>query len=55
MHTEFWWGNLLGRSSHRLEYIIKIALKNIGWNDMDWSHLAKTWQDSLWWPKHYSV
>lgn len=54
MHTGFWWGDLRGRSSHRLEDI-KMALKNIGWNDVDWSHLAKTGQESSWLPKHCSV
>jgi len=32
-----------------------MALKNIGWNDMDWSHLAKAGLESSWRPKHYSV
>jgi hypothetical protein len=38
---DFGGGNLLEGSSHRVEAIIKMDLKNIAWNGMDWSCLTE--------------
>jgi len=46
MHTRFCWGNLrgkrsLGRSWRRWEGNIKIKLKYIGWEGVEWIDLAR--------------
>jgi hypothetical protein len=51
MRTKFWSGNLrgrdkLGRPRHRWEDNIRVDLKEIGWEGVDWIHLA---QDRDWW------
>ena len=38
---------LLGRPRHRWEVTIKLDLKEIGWEDMDWIHLAE--DRDKWW------
>jgi len=49
--TEFWWGNLkersLGKLRIKLENIIKIVIKEIGSEGVDWIHLAHV-RDYLW-------
>jgi hypothetical protein len=46
VHAGFWWGNLkektpLGRSGHRWEDSIKMGVKEIGSENMNWNHLAQ--------------
>jgi hypothetical protein len=45
MRTVFWFDCLkeepLGRPSHRWEYNVRVELREIGWEDVDWMHLAK--------------
>jgi hypothetical protein len=36
----------LGRRTHKLEYNIKMDVREIGWDDMEWIHLA---QDREYW------
>jgi hypothetical protein len=45
MHTEFWSKKLegktqLGRLRHRWEDAVKMDLRDIGWEDMNWIHLV---------------
>jgi hypothetical protein len=48
MPTTFWPENLKGtgklediRHSHRLEYNIKMDLKDVGWLSVDWIHFTQ--------------
>jgi hypothetical protein len=45
MHIEFWWKNQkerdLGRPRCKWENIVKLDLREIGWNGMDWIHLSQ--------------
>jgi hypothetical protein len=46
MHTKFWWEAVkekdpIGGSKHRWEDNIKIDLKEIGWQDVDWIYLVQ--------------
>jgi hypothetical protein len=44
MHIGYWWGNQkerpLGRSIHRWVDNIKVDLREIGWDGMDWIDLT---------------
>ena len=45
MRTRFWWGipeekTPPGRPRRRWEENMKMDLKEMGWGDMDWIHLA---------------
>jgi hypothetical protein len=43
MPTRFWSENLrpFGRPRHRLEYNIRMDLREVGWQVVDWIHLAE--------------
>jgi hypothetical protein len=44
MHTEIWWRNLkrpLRKPRHRWEDNIRMDLREIGWDVVDWMHLVQ--------------
>jgi len=51
MHTKFWSENLkektLGRPRRRREDNIRMDLRETGWEDVDWMHLAQ--DRNQWW------